>query len=265
MGSNAGLYLKMATEKGFRNIIGIEKSRRACRVAEKYRDSLGLNYKIINKTINGDFNFNDLPVADITLMANFHYHLFMHDLVILLDRLRYKTCYCLVVSAQAKKAHWRPGAEINDIRLFFKEWEEVGAVYNVSSKGDPHPRPMWSLLFNSPLRRKLIKDIYNPKQLNGIDSHSTIDLACKVRDNDSIKDIKKLPYFDRVYKFRVGDWSEDKMICFIQGKINLMYDVKNNGLKNPILVRLDNRIIEGGHRLIMMKELGYKSIITRTV
>ena len=35
-----------------------------------------------------------------------------------------------------------------------------------------------------------------------------------------------------------------------------------DGMRVPIYVRSDGNIVDGTHRLILMKELGYKSIIT---
>ena len=270
MGCNAGLFLKMATEKDFQTVIGIEKSRRACKVAEKYRDSFNLDYKIRNESVGEFFDLNSLPVSDLTLMANFHYHLVMNDFITLIDRLQYKTCYCLVVSARVKnQAHWRPGAELNDIRVYFKDWKEIGEVYYVSPFGDPHPRPMWSILFESKLKRKLIKDLWNPKNKGGdnrVSGESTAELFRKVLASDQIEDIRDNLYYKRVHRTRSCEgWPRGKVDKFVQGKIDLMYDVKANGLKNPILIRLDNRIIEGNHRIIMARELGYQSVITRTV
>lgn len=271
MGCNAGLFLKLASEKDFRTIIGIEKSRSTCKVAEKYRDNLGLDYKIINESLGEHFDLNALPISDITLMANFHYHLLMNDFITLLDRLQYKTCYCLVVSARVRNvAHWRPGAELNDIRLYFKDWKEIQSINYVSPEDDPHPRPMWSILFESRLKRKLIKDLWNPKNKdngdNRIPQESTATLFQKVLNSDSIDDIRDSLYYKRVLRARVKDgWPRGKIDRFVQDKIDLMYDIKTNGFRSPILVRLDNRIIEGNHRLIMARELGYSSIITRTI
>ena len=47
-------------------------------------------------------------------------------------------------------------------------------------------------------------------------------------------------------------------------KINLLYDVKRNGMREPLLVRSDNMIIDGGHRLLMYKVLGRQGVIVRT-
>ena len=44
-----------------------------------------------------------------------------------------------------------------------------------------------------------------------------------------------------------------------------MNNVKENGLTKPIWIQLDNKIIDGGHRVAIMKSLGYKSIIGRSV
>ena len=44
-----------------------------------------------------------------------------------------------------------------------------------------------------------------------------------------------------------------------------MYDVKNEGLKEPLFVRSDGRLVEGNHRLTLLKELGHESVIVRKI
>ena len=83
LGCNAGLFLRLAKEKGFRNVVGFDKSRRTVKKAIQYRDSLKLDYKIINKKISADFDCDEIPVADIILLSNVHYHLQIADFIYL--------------------------------------------------------------------------------------------------------------------------------------------------------------------------------------
>ena len=63
MGCNAGLFLKMAKEKGFRDVVGVEQSTRTYRSARKYRDSLGLDYEILNRMVGEHFDYDEFIVA----------------------------------------------------------------------------------------------------------------------------------------------------------------------------------------------------------
>ena len=271
LGFNAGMFLKMATDLGYREVIGIEKSKSVYKVAKKYRDDFGLKYKILNETVTEEFDFNRFPAIDVTLMANFHYHLVLPNFIALIDRLQYKTCYCLMVTVDAKpKAHWLPGLRLCDLRVYFKNWREVGAIYYVSPEGDPHPRAMQSILFESELKRKTLSDLWNPKNRGSVSGHrvphESIAMLCRqVMESESIEDIRANLYYKRILRARNKEWPREKIDAFVKRKIDLMYDIKKNGFKKPILIRSDNRLLEGGHRRVIAKEIGYKSLITRIV
>ena len=48
IGCNAGLFLRMAKEKGFANVLGIESDLNAYNMALKYRDSLKMDYTVLH-------------------------------------------------------------------------------------------------------------------------------------------------------------------------------------------------------------------------
>ena len=266
MGCNAGLFLKMAKEKGFDRVIGVEASRSAYKVGLEYKAQNGLNYEIMNQTIGEGFVY-DLPMADVTVMSNFHYHLDFPNFYPLIDRMRFKTIYCLVVSARVTDAHWKPSWQMNAVRHYFKDWQEIKAVYPIEVENDPHSREeMYGILFKSPLERVNISDIWNKKD-NGKyvgNDIPTNEFARQVIENESF-DFMESNYYKAVYKMRESKWKEDKIIKFVKAKYDLMYSIKRGGLKSPIYLRLDNKIADGGHRKAMIEELGYKSIIARRV
>lgn len=271
LGSNAGMFLKMATDLGYREVIGIEQSKSVYRVAKKYRDEIGFKYKMLNEMVTEEFDFDRFQAIDVVLMANFHYHLVLPNFISLIDRLQFKTCYCLVVTVDAKpKAHWLPAFRLSDLRVYFKNWREVGAVHHVSPEDDPHPRAMQSILFESELKRRTLDDLWNPKNRGSVSGHrvphTSIEMLCKqVMESDHIEDIRDSLYYKRILRARCKEWPRKKIDAFVKGKIDLMYSIKENGFKRPILIRSDDRLLEGGHRRIIAKEMGYKSLITRTV
>ena len=280
MGCNAGLFLKMAKEKGFHTVVGVDMVRTNCEAAIEYRDSLEMDYKVLNRTLGNyivgtskggiainpnsadyvEFDFDEMPVADVTLLANFHYHLDINTFLMYLDRLRIKTRYCIVVSAKVRSAHWGANPDMNSLRVYFRDWEEVGSVYPLSTEGDPHPRTMFSMLFKSPVLGRV--DIDTVHGRGGENAERDIELAEMVRDCDLIPMDDTL-YYKNQLKLR-SKWSQKEIDAFVGGKINLLYDVKRNGMREPLLVRSDNMIIDGGHRLLMYKVLGRQGVIIRT-
>ena len=161
MGCNAGMYLKLA-QKRFRNVVGIESDQQAYEMALRYGD-----YKVINKCLDEHFDYDCLPVADVTLLANFHYHIFMPVFLNYLNIIRRKTRYIIVVSAGVKTTHHFPNTDIDSIRKYFRLWEEIGVIDNISKEGDPHPRDMFSVCFKTELERKPIRDIISCLGRNG--------------------------------------------------------------------------------------------------
>lgn len=269
IGCNAGLYLKMARDKGFRHVIGIEMFKQNCKWAEKYRNSLGYNYTILNREVGKNFSFDELPVADITLISNVHYYIDLNSWIKYLDVLQYKTCYCLIVSRPLRHPQqFMPKSELSDLRYYFKNWAEMGVVDNVSRRHDPHPRHLWSILFKSTLQRTKISDI-SYKTSTEMDD-AMVKLA-RVINQDGLVDPKETEYYQNWYKrkveFKEGfrKWKEEQVYEFVKNKIALMYDVKMNGLKNPLLISSDSKLLDGGHRLAMIRELRYESVIIRTI
>lgn len=154
MGCNAGMYLKLAKEKGFKRVLGVEADEKACEVARRYQDG-----KVINAKLDFGFDYDSLPVADITLLANFHYHIFFPVFLDYVNRIRRKTRYIIIVSAGVRTTRHFPDTDLNSIRRYFRLWKEVGVIDGVSKEGDPHPRDMWSICFKSELERKPIQEI----------------------------------------------------------------------------------------------------------
>jgi len=272
IGCNAGMFLKMAKERGYKNVVGIEKSRSTCEQAEKYRDSLGMDYKIINQAVGENFDFDNLPVADVFLLSTVHYYFDIQTWLKFIDKLKQKTRYCLLVSRSVDKdRHWQPSGEIEDLRHHFKYWHEIGAINDIPAKGDPHPRKLWSIMFESDLKRMQVKDIYIKNERHGswIEDYkkmneAKIKLAEQMATDDKIK-IEETDYYKRWTKRKEKSWSKEKIHDFVRGKVDLMYDVKHNGLKDPLIVKAHGQICDGGHRLAILRALGYRNVIVRTI
>jgi len=222
VGCNGGLFLKLAKEKGFRNLVGIEKDAEACKIAKAY---LGNDAEIINQPldeslykINRYYNKLDfldkLPAVDFLLFSNVHYHLFTPVFLHFLNIMRRKTRYIIVVSARIKTGRYRPHYNKENLDKYFKLWKEVGYIEPLTCAGDPTPRVMFSVLYKSDLERIPIDNI--------------------ILDDYSKKFYEKV---DRLNK-----------------NVDFPFTY-------PILLKSSFHMVDGTHRLVSLKRKGYKSTI----
>lgn len=269
IGSNAGLYLNMASEYGFRDVYGVEQSKNTLDAAREYRRLLGKNYKLLQGKLGEGFDIYNLPVADVTLLSNVHYYFNISEWLKYLDILRSRTRYCIVVSRELrlKEDHWIPSGDRDKVRGYFKDWKEVGCVDNVSMEGDPHPRELYSFCFKTDLESVLIDDIFIRKDTDEIDV-ATMTLIKEICEKNHVE-AGRTEYFKAWRKRKIDQWSERKTLEFVQKKVDALMDVKRNGLKDPLIVqgsgKLKGKLSDGGHRLALLKELGYQRVIVRYV
>lgn len=255
VGCNAGLYLRMATDHGFRDVIGVEPHRGAYETAVAYRDKIENDYALVREKF--ERAIDSMPVSDYVMFVNVHYYFHISDWIAILDKLQYKTRYCLVVSKDAVNKHERPRTGLPDTRNYFKEWDEVGGVYDVEQEGDPAPRDIFSMLFKSRHLDRMSLDNFLPKPEPDYqrDFYDALDRGTPPEETS---------YMDCWKKWRVR-WDERKTQRFVEGKAKLLEDIRRNGLKRPILIRADNKMLDGNHRIEIVRRLGYESVIVRRV
>ena len=59
-----------------------------------------------------------------------------------------------------KRFHWKALSSLDALRGYFKDWEELGVIDDISQEGDPFPRKLFSVLYKSPaLDRMALSDI----------------------------------------------------------------------------------------------------------
>lgn len=251
MGCNAGLFLKLAQDKGFKQIVGVDSSEEAVKRGEEWRDNNGGNYRFILSPM--EKCINDLPMTDYTVLANSHYYFTINDWLDYLDALQYKTRYCIIVTADKKHFNrcWAL-ADLDSIRRYFKTWEEVGFIDELPLVG-ANPRRLWGLCFKSPFIERVptesldssnhVQDQFYGEIDNGTEYHST--------------------RYYRILKHYRKDWGIEKLDKWVEERIRIYEDLKKYGLKKAILVDQGVRILDGNHRYSGMKSLGYKSILIR--
>jgi SAM-dependent methyltransferase len=263
IGCNAGLFLHLAKRLGFRDVAGIEQWENPCRVGEIYRDSLGLDYKIINEEVTQDYDFEKLPCVDVVVMANFHYHIANNIFVYLLDALKNKARFVLIVSdGTARHVRWRAHPSMEEARKFFREWEEVATVYPIPGDG-PHPRKnMYSFLYKSKLKRVPLDMIRLRGYEEGEMDRATKDFIEKALH--SRFDVRSTEFYNLIKK-RQRNKTIEYHVDFCQKKKELARSIRDNGMEKPIMTDNSDYLIDGGHRFFTIKALGYKSIITRII
>jgi hypothetical protein len=209
-------------------------------------------------------------VADVVLLANTHYYIHMADFMPFLDRMRHKTIYAIVVSRVMRDMkHGHPLPDIDAIRIMFRDWEMVRILQTSKNhlEGDPHPRHVHSLLFQSRLQRQPIDDHttswwHYPKHQELIDIvQGNRDIQLQETENWRYWVLRK-----QADKARAQDrWSDDEVRAHVQGRLDFTRDMLENGMKEPILVRPDRIGLDGGNRAAVLKCLGYGSVIVRVV
>jgi len=259
MGCNMGLFCKLAEDKGFRNVIGIDKDSEAIRKGNKYASKIKAKYKLIK----GEMQEVELPLTDYTIFVNSHYYLNIGEFIPLLDKLRNRTRYCLVVSGNKNTYPHIASSDKKSLRNYFKDWEEVKGIDEIDGSDDLSPRRLWTLNFKSPTLKRVNMDLLDCGNHVQEDFYADIDKGVDYKRTRYFRIIK--PYRLRKNARSRSVWTEGQLHEFFKNKIKLYMDMKENGLKQPIIVNNANRILDGNHRFIILKHLGYKTVLVRYV
>lgn len=244
MGCNRGMYLGLAKKKGFKYVYGVEKDK-------KFLEGLNGKYNILNEEIGKTFVPRHLPVADVTLIANVHYHIKAECFLEYMDLLPYRTLYCLVVSTEWKRLKGvRFKGGIIDVPRYFAGWTIVDSISNVSQKNDRHARNLFSVLLKS---NKLIEvDIEEYLKTSG--RIGVYDRRC----DNFIKKALTIPDFDpKTHPVILPHQTRTPNSLY-----KLVKSVSENGMKRPVVVSW-KMILDGYHRMRILRYLGYKKAIAR--
>ena len=278
IGCNAGLFLKLAMDTGFSRAIGVDSSTQRMRQAQQYREANGYTYSLLHRQVGVDFDPDELPLADVVLFSNVHYYFPIGVFSKLVDRLRSRTLYCIVVSARANRRSGAARHYLESVRGYFGDWQEMGMVGDfrgeknkevLMAEGDPTPRTqMYGVAFKGCLdvcdvAKECAKwdaqdDKHTPhnktKVIDGLR-----DLVRRVRSGETfeLEDTTLYKYWNE--QSRSPEWSREKL----DQKKALIEDIQLNGIKEPIYFDKKGLILDGMHRLSIAKELGHKHILCR--
>ncbi len=252
MGCNAGLFLKLAEDLGFR-AIGVDDNKEAVQRGLAWRDKNGSGYQMIQARMEDCID--GLPVADYTILANTHYYFRIEDWLDYLDKLQHKTIHCIVVTDEKRLVNrcWA-SPDTEAIRKCFKNWDEVGFVDVLPAEG-AHSRKLRSLCFRSRSISKIPVD--------------SLDSSNHVQDRfwaqlDAGTHYKETGYYRILRKYR-AKWGEAYLDRWIERKGALYEDVKANGLKRAVIADTAGRILDGNHRYSMWRNLGHGDIFSRMI
>lgn len=267
LGCNAGLLLKMACDAGFREVYGLEARGQFIRQAKLYQEYNKYPYKIIKGRISLDYEVEGLPVADVVLIANLHYHLSYEVFANLVDRLKNRTRYCIVVAAKSPIRSGKARHFLDHVRGYFKDWKELKVIDDVPTEGDPAYRDlMYSVSFKGGL---VLKDI--EKQYKEWLEHARRRKSKETRSPALIEFFKKI---------KRGEKFESKNTAFYkywmerdptraEGRVDwfrkLAEDIKENGMKQPVLYTSDGKFRDGAHRFYFAKASGHKYVLARVI
>ena len=245
MGCNLGMYLGIAKKKGFRYVYGVEKDAKVLK-------QLNGEYNVLHEDIESTFVPNHLPVADVTLLANVHYHLQVESFLEYLDTLPSRTLYCIIVSTRghSPKGIHRFAGRLIDIPRFFSGWTVVKTISGISRKGDPKPRKLFSILLRS---NKLIE----------VDIEDYLETSARApvyakRFDEFIEQSLTDPAFDP----ETHPVSESHRKGRSKALCKLVKSVTETGITRPPIVAW-RQLLDGYHRMRILRYLGYKKIIAR--
>lgn len=259
MGCNAGIFLKLAEDKGFDRVLGVDANKEAVKKGMKYRETVGGKWRFVHIDIRD--SLHRIPAADYIIMAMSHYYLPIDHWLKFLNELQTKTRYCIIVTANKREKLCKASAATKDIRGYFKLWKETGFIPELSLDNDPFPRRQWSFCFKSPFIERM--------DINTLDCGNHVQGGFW-QDIDDGKDPFKSRYYRILKQYRLKKnpespsvWTKEQLIKFINEKTVLYKNIKENGLQEPLIINSNNRILDGNHRHEMLRHLGYKTILVR--
>ena len=233
IGCNYGLYVKLAKQYGFQTVLGVESNRELKAVTDKYVTEGKILYTELSEAIFRTTFIADLPAADVVLMANVHYHLYVPVFLHLVNLLRHKTRYVIVVdvdSEKQKRMHkcFRANNGLYELEQYFRGYDRVGYLGEIPTNGDPSPREgMYSVLFKTKVERVPI-DIFKWGRVGS-----------------------------RFYRKVKSDMKQS-------GYVNKC-GVQDGTMTYPLLLRRNNSLVDGYHRLAQLELEGAKTVLVEAI
>jgi len=253
MGCNGGLFLKYAEDLGFERVVGVDINPDVVERGIKFRERENGHWDIRSGKM--EESIDDLPVCDYMTFINSHYYLLIKEWLDLVDKLQNKARYIIITAVRKHKWYCMASGRGRDIARYFSNWDMIGFIPQLEVNGDSCPRSLSTICYkNRNLERVNLSELLRGAHVKA-DFHKQIEEGVeplktnyfrRLRANHKDSDIKEL---------------EQRMF----DKVKMYYDVKKNGIKEPIIINGHNRILDGNHRVKILEYLGYKSVIVRRI
>ncbi|OGM29332.1 hypothetical protein A2630_01950 [Candidatus Woesebacteria bacterium RIFCSPHIGHO2_01_FULL_44_10] len=248
LGCNAGFYMRKAADLGF-TTIGVEIDEDYLEHARYWESQDPRGVTIIKE----DISKYDLPACQVALLANVHYWLTKPQLTKLVNNLKERVLSVIVVGRHARSQRHKSPCDLTSLRALFSDF-----IGDKSVIGYKH----YSVIFINPrLTEKNVDEVFNNQPL--VRSRKFLPSFSKLIDDPS--DPTNSDYY-RYLKWRGFENPKE----LLMGRVDLIADVRKNGIKNPLLLgRTVNgqyekdRLSDGDHRIVIAKKLGIKKVICK--
>jgi len=241
LGCNAGFYMRKAQRFGYKTL-GIEMD-------DNYISQAPKDLEIIK----GDVNFYKPHCAYLTLMCCLHYHQSKEQVEALFHNMMYSTVYLLVMGRHRGRVKSRP--DRSNLMNLLKGWE---------LRGSREAKAFYTVLVKNPRYDELsVDDLYD----------STREFVSKIKNFDNF-----VPSFEDFVRRTLDDINFDPSKTDFVKYLNrrrlkyplgrcwiykvMIEELKTHGIHTALRVK-GGRIEDGYHRLIILKELGYKRVVCR--
>ena len=241
LGCNAGWYMRKAQRLGYKTI-GVERDSDYLSQAPKSLD-----------IIHGDVNFYKPHCAYLTLLACVHYHQSNEQVEALFHNLMYSTAYLLVMGRHKGRVKSIPNRDHPMKKL--RGWKLIDSR---------EAKAFYTVLVKNPWYEELsVDDLYDAtcKYVSTLSNFvnfvpSFEDFVRRTLDNQDFdpSDCEFMDYLKhRRFRYPLGR-------CWIY-KV-MIDEIKKRGIHTALQVKY-NRIKDGYHRLIILREIGIKRVVCR--
>jgi len=179
------------------------------------------------------------------------------------------------VGARARRYEGRVKHDLKEVSGYFHDWQKVKAIEELEKEGDPAPRKgMYGALFKGNLDILKMDYICNRWLKSSKIPESKFygfvpaleDLFKKIFSGEEFDYEKTLYYkFHREKKaYHSPRWIRKS----IDYKRTVALDIRKNGFKEPVYIKESRRhpkgkLLDGVHRMAILRELGYENVIIR--
>ena len=202
-------------------------------------------------------------------MSNMHYYLSVPVFSQLVDDLKNRCLYCIVVSAKAKKRPGNAFSNMYSVRGYFRDWQEIEVIENLDATGDPTPRrEMFALLFRGNLEAWSVDSLLRHWRTTALSASTYRRQGLPPALTDFFDKVLNGKDFNLEETLLFDYWMQRRpalkwVLGHLKYKKRLAEDIQANGMNTPIFYDRNRKLLDGIHRLVIAKTLGYEHVLVR--